>query len=164
MTASRLSIVPFRALLVRAEDRERSIAWETAPVPADYAEGSATFVVMAAIDVHESPLRWDLRVDGRDVLHFRNPLSAEAGGTIRWEGQDGVVATSLKRAEDGRGYLIRLYNPGSVPDTVRITGFGGAPVQVRRSDVHERILDEMEGPIQLGGYEIMTLRVLTYDR
>jgi hypothetical protein len=75
-----------------------------------------------------------------------------------------VVVTSLKEAGDGRGYLIRLYNPGEVPDTVRITGIGGASLQVRRSDVYERILDRVEGPIQLDGYEIMTLRVLISDR
>ncbi|MCK5650126.1 MAG: hypothetical protein KAJ42_02060, partial [Gemmatimonadetes bacterium] len=98
-----------KSLLVRAEDRERSISWETAPVPDGYAEGTATFVVMAAIDVHESPLRWDLRVNGRDVMQFRNPLTAEAGGTIRWEGQDSVVAdfrvTMIDKYGDAMGYL-----------------------------------------------------------
>jgi hypothetical protein len=98
-----------KSLLVRAEDRERSIAWETAPVPSDHAEGTATFVVMAAIDVHESPRSWDLRVNGRDVLQFRNPLSAEAGSTIRWEGQNGIIAdfrvVLIDKYGDAMGFL-----------------------------------------------------------
>jgi hypothetical protein len=75
-----------------------------------------------------------------------------------------VVVTSLRRGEDGRGYSLRLYNPGHHPDTVRITGVRGAPVQVRLSDVHGRILDEVEGPIELEGYEIVTLHVLPSGR
>jgi alpha-mannosidase len=75
-----------------------------------------------------------------------------------------VVSTSLKQPEDGRGYLVRLYNPGETPDAVRIMGRRGVPIQVRLSDVHERILDPVEGPIRLRPYEILTLRVLPNDR
>ena len=78
------------SLLVRSEDRVRSISWESEPVPEGYQGDQATFVLMQGIDVNAEPRRFDFRVNGQDVFQFANPLEAALGDTIVWEGEGGV--------------------------------------------------------------------------
>jgi hypothetical protein len=81
-----------RSLLVRSVDRARGIAWETEPVPPSSADDTATFVIMAGIDVNDAPRRFDLFVNDDSVLAFHNPVRAAAGETLVWPGESGVRA------------------------------------------------------------------------
>ena len=71
---------------------------------------------------------------------------------------DRAVVTMLKRAEDGEGLLVRLYNPGSEPDSVSFHWPNGRPAVALRSDVWERSLEPLGDVLRLGAYEIATLR------
>jgi hypothetical protein len=70
-----------------------------------------------------------------------------------------AVVTALKPALEGEGFLIRLYNPGTEEDQVRVEGKDGRSVRVFRSNLDEDLLAELEGPVTLGAYEIVTLLV-----
>lgn len=98
------------SLLVRSEDRTRSIAWETEPIPADFSGREAVFSLMVGIDVHRQPRSFDLRLNGRTMFRFENPRAAEVGDRIRWVGLDGVEAdlhvTLIDRHGDAMGFLF----------------------------------------------------------
>jgi hypothetical protein len=96
-----------RSLVVRSEDAARGIEWTTAPVPPDFADDVATFVMLAGIDATDDRREFVLSIDGRPVLRFETPLEAETG-TLRWTGEDGVQAefrvTLVDRYADAMGY------------------------------------------------------------
>ncbi len=98
------------SLLVRSLSRERSIAWQTAPVPESFAGDTAVFVIMAGIDVHERPRRFDLFLQSEPVLSFENPSAAAAGDTIVWTGAAGVRAefrvTLIDKYGDAMGFIF----------------------------------------------------------
>ncbi|MGD2218560.1 MAG: hypothetical protein PVJ64_17510, partial [Gemmatimonadales bacterium] len=99
-----------RSLLVRSLDRDRYIEWETAPVPESFDGDTAVFVIMAGIDVHQQPRRFDLFVNGEPGLSFRNPLEAAAGDTLVWEGASGLRAefrvTLIDKYDDAMGFIF----------------------------------------------------------
>lgn len=99
-----------RSLLVRSLDRARDIVWETEPVPATIADDTATFVIMAGIDVNAAPRRFDLFVNGDSILAFRNPTRAAAGETLVWTGQRGVRAefriVLIDKYGDAMGFIF----------------------------------------------------------
>ncbi len=99
----------------------------------------------------------------REIAHplIAVPVRGDDAGIeppVRVEAERTVV-TLLKRAEDGAGWFLRLYNAGSEPDMVRILGPGGAAARVYRSDAWEVQRGPVEGPLQLGAYEIVDLRI-----
>jgi alpha-mannosidase len=98
------------SLLVRSEERSRSIAWESGVIPADFQGDAVTFALMIGIDVNVEPRRFDLRIGGRDVFQLRNPLEAELGDTLVWEGEGGVRGefhvTLIDRYGDAMGFLF----------------------------------------------------------
>jgi hypothetical protein len=109
-----------RSLVVRSEDSARGIEWNTARVPAGFAEDVATFVMLAGIDAAEHRREFVLSIDGRPVLRFETPLEAETG-TLEWTGEEGVRAefrvTLVDRYADAMGFLLlhvprRLLRPG----------------------------------------------------
>jgi len=110
------------SLLVRSEDRVRSIAWEGEGVPEDFRGEEATFALMIGVDVNAEPRRFDFRINGRDVFQFRNPSEAAFGDTLVWEGVDGVRGefhvTLMDRYGDAMGFLFltvprEYWEPGS---------------------------------------------------
>ena len=98
------------SLLVRSEDRARSIGWESQLVPPDFGGDEAIFALMLGIDVHQEPKRFDLRVNGVEVLHFMNPTEAVLGDTLFWVGEGGVRGefhvTLIDRYGDAMGFLF----------------------------------------------------------
>ena len=110
------------SLLVRSEDRGRSIAWESQVVPADFQGDEAIFALMIGIDVNPEPRLFDLRVGGRDAFRIRNPMEASLGDTLRWTGAGGIrgefQVTLMDRYGDAMGFLFLhvprdLLEPGS---------------------------------------------------
>ncbi|MCL7959652.1 MAG: hypothetical protein M8861_05600, partial [marine benthic group bacterium] len=98
-----------RSLLVRSDESARVMEWETAVVPADFAEDVATFVLLAGIDATDDTREFVLSIDGQTVLRFETPLVAETG-TLNWIGDAGVRAefrvTLVDRYADAMGYLL----------------------------------------------------------
>jgi hypothetical protein len=98
-----------RSLLVRSDDSAPSIEWSTAPVPAEFAQEAATFVMLAGIDATEDVREFVLSLNGRAVLRFETPTVAETG-TVTWKGDAGVEAdfrvTLVDRYADAMGYLL----------------------------------------------------------
>jgi alpha-mannosidase len=77
------------SLLVRSQNAKYSIAWQTAHVPADFDSDSISFVWLFGMDANPEQHRFELRLDGKPVLDFHNPISSE---TPTWErvGPSGV--------------------------------------------------------------------------
>jgi alpha-mannosidase len=101
-----------RALLVRSIDRRRGIAWETAPVPEDFAGEWATFGWMFGLDVNSEQRRFELLIDGEPRLEFRNPAAGDLvpwHGPIRGGGDLSLRKTKIDRHGDVMGFaLLRL--------------------------------------------------------
>jgi hypothetical protein len=99
-----------RSLLVRSIDRARDIVWETEPIPTTVADDTATFVIMAAIDVNAAPRRFDLFVNDDSVLAFYNPTRAAAGEALVWTGERGVRAefrvVLIDKYGDAMGFIF----------------------------------------------------------
>jgi len=98
------------SLLVRSEERGRSIAWESGAIPADFQGDVATFALMVGIDVNAEPRRFDLRIGGREIFQLWNPLEAALGDTLVWEEEGGVRGefhvTLIDRYGDAMGFLF----------------------------------------------------------
>lgn len=118
------------SLLVRSEDRGRSIAWESQPIPEGLEGDDATFIFMLGIDVNEAPRRFDFQVNGRDIFQIANPTEAAMGDTIVWEGAGGVrgefIVTLIDRYSDAMGFLFltlprNLWEPGR-PLQIQVQG------------------------------------------
>lgn len=110
-----------RSLVVRSEDADLSIAWETAPVSdGPLPDHPITFAMLAGIDVNEDRRSFELSIDGRSVLEFCNPAVGREE-ILAWDGREGVRAefrvTLIDRYSDAMGYLFlhvpsRLVRPG----------------------------------------------------
>jgi hypothetical protein len=118
-----------RSLVVRSEDARQGIEWRTAPVPLDFADDVATFVMLAGIDATDDRREFVLSIGGRPVLRVETPLEAETG-TLRWTGEEGVQAefriTLVDRYADAMGYLLlrvprKMFRPGE-PLRVSVVG------------------------------------------
>jgi hypothetical protein len=70
-----------------------------------------------------------------------------------------TVVTLLQRARNGSDLVVRLFNPGSVADSVRIVNSDGSRPVVWVSDVWQRKIRRAEGGIVLGRHELATLLV-----
>jgi mannosylglycerate hydrolase len=84
--------------------------------------------------------------------------AADGPGRIALDGALDVAGerfacTAIKRAEDGDGLIVRLHNPGPEPGWVRVGG------EVERCRLDETVGRRVDGPVALGPYEIVTLRV-----
>ena len=122
------------------------------------------------------PLRYSIRLHGaydpdeaaKFGLERSRPLVAAAAGPSAAAGPgtraakplfglatDGLIATSLRPSLDGRGWILRLYNPSDRAREGRLAA-GGA---VSRSDAEESRGEPVTGPIRLAPFEIATLRI-----
>jgi alpha-mannosidase len=72
---------------------------------------------------------------------------------------DRAVVTLLKPANDGLGFVVRLYNPGDVSDDVRFRVRIPNVLRILESDVWERKLEELGGVVMLAPHEILTVVV-----
>ena len=84
--------------------------------------------------------------DYREDLGVGEPFEAP----LAIEGD--VVFSSLKGAEDGNGYVLRLFNPNSTPEQVRISGVTAERIRLDEESVLDR-------PDQLEPSEIATYRI-----
>jgi alpha-mannosidase len=73
-------------------------------------------------------------------------------GVLDVEGERFAVS-ALKRAEDGDGVTLRVYNPGQAPGWVRVSR------RAERCRLDETGGEPVDGRVELGPYEIVTLRL-----
>ena len=71
----------------------------------------------------------------------------------------GVMVTSLKPAEDGKGLVLRLHNAGTQPAQARLAWSEPAPKRVTLSSPREEEGAPVTGPIEIVPSGIVTLRV-----
>ena len=74
-------------------------------------------------------------------------------------GAESTVVTFLARAQDGDGYVMRLFNASGMADTVVLNFLNDAEVAIFRSDMWQRKLQRISEKQTLEPYEIVTLRV-----
>jgi alpha-mannosidase len=71
---------------------------------------------------------------------------------------EGFAFSALKGAEDGRGVILRVFNPGGEPAWISLPGEHRS-LRVCRLDEAETAVTEAPARIDIGPYEIVTLRV-----
>ncbi len=116
------------ALLVRARDGRRAIAWETAPLPEAARHQPTRFVWLAAMDARADGKRFDVTINGAPAFSVANPVPGqrrvEARGA-RGE-QFSFVGTHVDRYGDLQGYaflvLPAAHTAPGAGLTVRVTG------------------------------------------
>jgi alpha-mannosidase len=160
------------ALLARATDGTMSIVWETAPIPADYKEDTATFVWMGGLATQKGAHKFALAVDDRPLLDFRTGRDAS---DKKWEisGPDGsslrFETTFVDQFDELFGFMfLRLprsrFTPGR-PVRLSVTGekggsrdwcmvFPTALTEWIRADGEEALIRERGGAKQAVRFEI----------
>jgi len=159
------------SLLVRSEDRARSIAWASQPVPADFDRDEAVFALMIGIDVNVEHRGFDLWVNGHDAFQLMNPREAALGDTLRWEGREGVrgefLVTLMDRYGDAMGFLFLtvprgVIQPGEAVDFEVLGESAGARTwfMVFRDSLEPRIeLQNAPAVLRTEGGEAQVLRL-----
>ena len=69
---------------------------------------------------------------------------------------DGIVLISLKPADDGNGYIARLYNPGLEPASGKLDTMGR---ELWLSNTAEKKIRMINPDITLAGMELLTIRI-----
>lgn len=117
------------SLLVRSIAKENYIEWETAAIPADYNEKFSKFVWMFGIQVQKEESKFDLFINDKYILSFRNPKDSVIKN---WAitGADSVQLAFNSTMADKYGDLMgfaslkvptSLYNNGA-PLRIRVAG------------------------------------------
>jgi alpha-mannosidase len=126
--------------------------------PEAQAQGPATFEYAIRVGVGEESDADLLRAsaDYRTPIVI-GPAGAEGEPAVRIGGD--VVVSALKLAEDGRGAILRAFNPGSEPVTMTVSG----PAGLSTVRLDETDLDDDPGrPLRPG--EIRSFRLQPGDR
>ncbi len=71
----------------------------------------------------------------------------------------GVLLTGLKPADDGKGLILRLFGASGRTEKASLHWAEPGNRQVWFSDTSERPLRPAEGPIEVPGWGVVTLRV-----
>jgi len=71
----------------------------------------------------------------------------------------GVIVTAFKPSYDGKARIVRLFNAGERPEKARLIWAEPEPKTVWLSNLAEKELSRITGPIEISPYEIVTLRV-----
>ncbi|MDE6398871.1 MAG: alpha-mannosidase, partial [Clostridiales bacterium] len=89
---------------------------------------------------------------------FNRPLtvvrSSPRASAVRTDNPHAVIET-VKPAEDGNGFIVRLYNDTPQPLRTQVSAMGTFTV----TDMLENDREKTDGAIELKGFEIVTLRI-----
>lgn len=78
---------------------------------------------------------------------------------LKLSGDPAVIATCLKPARDGKGYLVRLFNTSDRTATATLQWCGNGKPKWFLSNEKEKVFEEVTRQVSLGAWEIRTLRV-----
>ncbi len=79
---------------------------------------------------------------------------------LKLSGSPSVIATSLKPARDGNGWVLRLFNTTDKPAKVQLNWGSRKPTGIYFSNEKERFFEKTGAELSLDGWEIRTLRVV----
>lgn len=74
------------------------------------------------------------------------------------EGDQAVIATALKPARDGSGWILRLFNASDSPAKTALKWGDHKPKKLFLSNQKEETLQSVSGAFELGPWQILTLR------
>lgn len=69
-----------------------------------------------------------------------------------------ILVSGLKPSDDGQGLILRLWNASARDTRADITGHEAAPWKIWRSDISERPLEALAGPVSMPPWGIVSLR------
>ena len=69
---------------------------------------------------------------------------------------ENVVAEAIKPSDDGKGFVVRVYNSSSKPQTANLS-FAGKKA-VYRTDVFENKIADVETPLTLNKFELAIVK------
>jgi alpha-mannosidase len=103
------------ALLIRSQEKNLFVEWETEPVPLDFKEREASFIFLAAIDVNpQNPHSWEFYINDKLEFNINTPVTGDKK-KYAWTGPDGYKldfnATLTDQFGDQHGYMT-LVAPG----------------------------------------------------
>jgi alpha-mannosidase len=70
-----------------------------------------------------------------------------------------VIVTAFKPSEDGKAWIVRLFNTADQPEKAGLVWEEPAPETVWLSNFAEEQVSKVTEPVNMAGYEIVTLRV-----
>ncbi|WP_165225609.1 glycosyl hydrolase-related protein [Aquisphaera insulae] len=108
----------------------------------------------------------DLATASRFATGLSQPLVAtlargpKPSGTplVRVTGE-GVNVVSLKPSDDGKAWIVRLYGASGEDRTVDLKWSDGVSKKTSLSNTSEKPLSDLDGPITVPGWDIVTVRV-----
>jgi hypothetical protein len=71
----------------------------------------------------------------------------------------GVIVTAFKPSEDGKAWVVRLFNTADRPEKAGLIWTKPAPNTVWLSNLAEDQVAKITGPVEMAAYEFLTLRV-----
>ncbi len=75
-----------------------------------------------------------------------------------------VIATAFKPSEDGKAWIVRLFNTDNRPATAKINWGKYTPKTLWLSNFAQEQVSKVTGPVNVAGYEIVTLRIPLPER
>ena len=153
------------------EENKLSITLLKAPTYPDPVADRGEHTFTYSIFPHKSS---DLMATVKEAAKLNNPMSAkeigknegnapERFGFASTDGRSTVVET-IKQAEDGNGYIVRLYEAQNMRENVTVN-FGFDVAEIYECDMLENNLMKLSADgrsvkVKMGNFEIKTLRVI----
>jgi hypothetical protein len=89
------------------------------------------------------------------LLIVHGPGSSSSNSLLKISGK-GIVATALKPADDGQGWIVRLFGASGRTERASLR-WGDRPRELWFSDLSEKPLQKVTNPIEVPGWGIVTL-------
>jgi alpha-mannosidase len=81
-----------------------------------------------------------------------------APGSIMNVEPTSIIVTAFRPSEDGKDWIVRLFNAGGQSEKAIITWAEPSPDTIWLSNLAEEKLDNAAGPVEMTAYDIVTLR------
>jgi hypothetical protein len=162
-----------KSLLVRSENTQNFIEWETEAMPSDYNPAAVTFLMLAGFDVNpQDPHSWDISVNGKKCFRISSPLDT-LQKSISWTGPEeyrmNFDATLVDRYGDFMGYLYLTmpakHLPPGKPVKIKVEGETAGSrtwFMVFKYLAHNRVNLAAENTIRQGNNQLLRVDVVYY--
>ncbi|WP_309118822.1 glycosyl hydrolase-related protein [Paenibacillus sp.] len=105
------------------------------------------------------------RMSFQDFRETKEPYLAAGGGALAAFDADGLAVTTIKRARDGDGYIVRVQNISGAEETGTLSFPNKRIARARRTDLLERNIEALspgeDGSLRIGAaaYGLTTVRI-----